>query len=301
MGEIKSSGSSGVIVTSGVGPDVFGPWTALFMGFDQATHGLNFDSTWAMIVLADPLPASGKPPANFGRRHDVEIGRGPASPPSEIVWGPMRFATITAGGGRGSHCNYSFPLELEAGDKLWVRQKNSDIGSTTDMVIFVTTWDGVIPPRAATAMFATGNFFTTGFVGPVGAGTPDAPEGGSVLCPAFNVLGLWHIMTPPQGLAFNTSWLSMTTNLVSNGTTRLRWQLAATPPGDPGPPDLPELIDVGFQSFGGAPSHVQVLGDVHNFPIPWEEGEGVWIRGASIESFSVDRNLKVAATFWGNP
>ena len=302
MAIIKSSGSSGVIVTSGVGPDVFGPWVPLFMGFDQATHGLNFDSTWAMIEMADPVPASGVPPLpNIGRRHDVEIGRGPTAPPAEIVWGPMRFATISAGGGRGNECNYSFPLELLAGDQLWVRQKSTDVGVTADLVIFVTTWDGVKPARAATAHFSTADFFTTGFIGPVGAGSPDAPEGGSVLFPASNILGLWHIITPPAGLAFNASWLSVTTNLTSVGTNRARWQLASTPPGGPGPPPLPELIDVGFQSLGGSGSHVQVLGDVKNFPIPYETGEGVWIRGASIVSFGLSRSLKVAMTFWGNP
>lgn len=295
MALIKSSASSDVIVESGDGPDVFGPWVPLMMGIDNATQGLTFDSTWGMIVMADPVPISDAP---IGRRHDVEIGRGPTSPPAEIVWGPMRFATITAGGGRGHHCNYSFPLDLLADDFLWVRQKSSGAGFK-ELVFFLTTWDGVKPARAATVHFSTADFFTTGFIGPVGSGTPDAPEGGEVIFPSTS-LGLWHIITPPAGLAFNASWLSVTLNLDLEATTRMRWQLAATPEGDPGPPPLPELRDIGFQSLGGGGGHVQVLGDVHNFPVPWVKGEGVWIRGATIAPLDT-RDAKIAMTFWGNP
>jgi len=287
MGEIKSSGSSRVFVPSDAVAGVFGPWTALFMGVDQATHGLTFDSSWALLVIHIDTFIGGQ---NIGVRYDVEIGVGPASPPGEIVWGPMRFATVHTGGGRGDACNYSFPLELKAGDQLWCRCKKDDTTVVDELAVFLTVSDQVRPARAASVHFSTKEIFA-----------PATPTG--VLFPGSNILGSWYIMgqdgtgagTP---LEFNTSWLSLTIILLGIGTTGGRWQLGASRDGNP--PDLPELIDVGFQSFGGGGSHVSVVGDVLNFPIPWEKGDTVWIRGA-VFPIVASRTFKVAANFWGNP
>lgn len=285
MAEIKSSGSAAVIVTSASGPGVFGAWVALNMGVDQATHPITFDSTWGHIVMADDVPVSG----NFvGRRHDVEIGRGPTSPPAEIIWGPMRFTTISAGGGRGLHTNYSFPLVLSAGDQLWARQKSSDTQVRT-LVIFVTVSDQVQPIRPATVHFSTRKIFA-----------PVTPNG--VLFPASDVLGLWYLMGNDGSgggmpLTFNSSWMSMNIELFAQPSTQARWQLGASTDGNP--PDLPELIDVGFQSLGGAPGNISEVGDVHNFPIPWVKGEALYVRGAV--KGGTGRTFAMAATIWGNP
>jgi hypothetical protein len=151
--------------------------------------------------------------------------------------------------------------------------------------------------------FDTASHFTSGLIGPVGIGTAEFPEGGGVLFPGGNTLGFWHDITGLGGLGFNASWLSVTINLRGEPTNTARWQLGATDgPGDPGPPDLPELIDIGFQSHGGGGSHVQVLGDVMNFPIPWKKGQGVWIRGANMSTpLLTDKTFDIAMTFWGNP
>ena len=301
MAEIKSSGSSAVTVSSDTVADVFGPWTAMDMGPDQASHPISFDSTWAYLFCGDRGITIGQ---FVGLRMDIEIGKGPSSPPAEIVWGPMRFAFQHTGGGRGNSCNYSFPLIATAGDQFWIRVKKDSTAAAgvQDIIASLTVWDGIIPIRPASDFFMTAGHFTTGFIGPVGSGTPQAPEGGGVIFPGVvpNTLGLWHICTPLGGLAFDASWLSVDFNLVGVGTSLLRYQLGATPEGNPNPPDLPELIDICWSSSGGGGSHVQVVGDVGNYPIPWEKGQNVWIRGASIESFGVDRSAKIALSFWGN-
>lgn len=306
LAEIKSSGSSDVLVSTDTAADTFGPWTAMFMGIDQATHPITFDSTWAMLELGTSQLVS----QDHGVRLDVEIGVGPVSPPAEIVWGPFRHASHHAGGGRGNNNNYSFPLVASAGDQFWMRIKKAVGGGgpgVQPVHCFLTVWDGVQPVRPATVFFDTAGHFTTGLIGPVGSGTAENPEGGGVQFPGDNVLGFWHDITGLGGLGFNSSWASVTINLRNIGTTTARWQLAATDgPGDPGPPDLPELIDIGFQSFGGGGQHAQVLGDVMNFPIPWKKGQGIWIRGATFGLVDANpllnfRTFDIAMSFWGNP
>lgn len=304
MAEIKSSGSSDVGVSCDDVAGDFGPWTAMFMGVDQATHGITFDSSWALLVVGDDGITIGQ---FVGIRMIIEIGVGPTDPPAEIVWGPMRYATHHTGGGRGNSINYSFPLNASAGDRFWIRiKKDADAGTTVagvqELIAFLTVSDGVQPIRPASELFATSGFFTTGFIGTKGAGTDDAPTGGEIVFPgaAGNVLSLWHLMTPPGGIPFDTSWLSIVMNIIGEANSRGRWQLGAAPVGNPNPPDLPELIDVGFQSSGGGGSHVAVDGDVYNFPIPWEKGQNIWMRGATITPMA-DRSYKIAASFWGNP
>ncbi len=307
LAELKSSGSSDVTVSTDTAEDVFGPWTAMFMGIDQVLHPISFDSTWAMLTMG---VASITISQNNGIRLDVEIGVGPTSPPAEIVWGPFRHATHHTGGGRGNNNNYSFPLVASAGDQFWMRIKKAVGGGgagVQGIQCFLTVWDGVQPVRPATVFFDTSGHFTTGLIGPVGSGTAENPEGGGVIFPGDNVLGLWHDITGLGGLGFNSSWASVTINLRNIGTTTARWQLAATDgPGDPGPPDLPELIDVGFQSFGGGGQHAQVLGDVMNFPIPWKKSQGIWVRGATFGQVDANpllnfRTFDMAMSFWGNP
>lgn len=304
LAEIKSSGSSKVLVESAA-DTTFGAWTAMFMGIDQATHPITFDSTWAMLELG----ATGLVGQDHGVRMDVEIGVGPTSPPANIVWGPFRHASHHAGGGRGNNNNYSFPLIASAGDQFWMRMKKTQAldAGIQPLQCFLTVWDGIQPVRPATVFFDTSGHFTTGLIGPVGIGTAENPEGGGVIFPGDNVLGLWHDITGLGGLAFDSSWASVTINLRNIGTTTARWQLAATDgPGDPGPPDLPELIDIGFQSLGGGGQHAQVLGDVMNFPIPWKKSQGIWIRGATFGQVNANpllnfRTFDLAMMFWGNP
>ncbi len=301
LAEIKGSGSSEVLVSSDDVADVFGPWTAMFMGVDQATHPITFDSSWALLVLGTSTLIG----QFVGVRMDVEIGVGPTSPPAEIVWGPMRYASHHTGGGRGNSINYSFPLLASAGDQFWIRIKKDATAAAGVQPVhaFLTVWDGIQPIRPATAFFASPGHFTTGLIGPVGSGTAEFPEGGGVIFPGGNTLGLWHDITGLGGLDLDTNWCSLSLNLVGIGTTTARFQLAATDgPGDPGPPDLPELIDIGFQSMGGGGSHVQVIGDVMNFPIPWKKTQGVWIRGATLSTpLLTDRTFNITTTFWGNP
>lgn len=299
MAEIKSSGSSAVTVSSDTVADVYGPWTALEMGPDQASHPISFDSTWALMMVGDRGITISQ---LVGVRMDIQIGVGPSSPPATIVWGPMRYAFQHTGGGRGNSANFSFPLVASAGDMFWIRVKkaaSTAAAGVQDIIVTLTTTDGIQPIRPATESFDTAGFFTTGFIGPVGAGTPDAPDGGGILF-GDGVLSLWHLITPPGGLPLNSSWLSVTMNLTGVATSLLRWQMGAAPAGDPNPPDLPELIDVGFACSGGGGSHVQNVGDVYNFPVPWEKGENVWVRGAVIEP-ATTRSAKMAMNFWGNP
>jgi hypothetical protein len=304
MGEIKGSGSAGVSVSNDINSATFGPWTPLFMGVDQATHGITFDSSWALLVIGSPGASLGSQFA--GLRFDFEIGRGPVDPPTEIVWGPMKYTTHHTGGGRGNHTNYSFPLELDAGDQLWIRSRKPTQTGVDPINVFLTVSDQFAPIRPATAHLSTttlldvpGPTTGTGFIN-----SPGTLAG--VRFPADNALGLWYIMTPLGGLTFDTSWMSISVDVIGAPSTKARWQLGADQPGQPGPPDLPELIDVGFQSHGGGGSHVSVNSDVMNFPIPWEKAESVWIRGAVFDTVSGTpalnhRDFKVAATFWGNP
>ena len=89
----------------------------------------------------------------------------------------------------------------------------------------------------------------------------------------------------------------MNIELFGIGTTNARWQMGASRDGNP--PDLPELIDIGFQSSGQGGAQISEVGDVHNFPIPWEIGDTVWVRGAV--KGGTDRTFAMAATIWGNP
>lgn len=299
MAEIKSSGSSKVAVLSDDLADVFGPWTAMFMGVDQATHPITFDSLWALLVI-------GVDDITSGTRMDVEIGIGPTSPPAETVWGPMKFVAISTGGGRGTNCNYSFPLTLSAGDQVWARCKK-DAGSVAGiqtLLLFFTVSDQFQPIRPATVHLSTSVLFQAvgGFIN-----APATPAG--VRFPGSNILGLWYEMTTPnEGLGFDASWLSICADKIQEPTTSARWQLGAVQPGEGSPPDLPELIDVGFTSLGGGFGgiHVSVMADVMNFPVPWTKGDSVWIRGAVFKEVDVDPldnflDFQIAATFWGNP
>lgn len=301
LAEIKSSGSSDVGVSTAA-DQAFGPWTAMFMGVDQATHPITFGSTWALLILGD----AGISISQFvGIRLDVEIGVGPTSPPAATVW-RQRYATHHAGGGRGNNANYSFPLAAAAGDRFWIRVKKATTtagAGVQEIHAFLTVWDGIQPVRPATEFFSSPSLFAKGFIGPVGTGTAEAPEGGGVIFPGGDILGLFHDITGLGGLKFNSTWMSLSINLTGIGTTTARFQLAATDgPGDPGPPDLPELIDVGFQSSGGGGPNVQVVGDVLNFPVPWKKGQGVWIRGATLSTPPLtDRTFDITTAFWGNP
>jgi hypothetical protein len=297
MAEIKSSGSSKVEIPSDSAVGVFGPWTALFMGVNQATHPITFDSSWALLVMGVDLL--------IGTQHDVEIGVGPTSPPAETVWGPMKFYARSTGGGRGTNCNYSFPLKLSAGDQLWARcRKVTGAVGIQEILLFLTVSDQFQPVRPATVHLSTTVLFQ-----PVGGfiNAPTTPAG--VRFPGDNLLGLWYEMTTPnEGLGFNASWLSICADAIQNPTLNARWQLGAVQPGEGSPPNLPELIDVGFTSLGGGFGgiHVSVMADVMNFPIPWEKGDSVWIRGAVFREVNANPVLnfidfKIAATFWGNP
>lgn len=288
MAEIKSSGSASVRVSSDTSAGVFGPWTALFMGVDQATHPITFNSTWAHLVIGTDVLVIGQ---FVGLRFDVEIGVGPSSPPAKSIWGPMKYTSHHTGGGRGMHTNYSFPLVLDAGDQLWMRQRKDATATpgVQDIVVFLTVSDQVQPIRPATVHFSTRKIFA-----------PVTPTG--VLFNDSDLLGLWYIMGNDGSgggmpLPFDSSWLSMNIELFGIGSTNARWQLGASTDGNP--PDLPELIDIGFQSHGGPGAHVSEVGDVHNFPIPWVKGETVWVRGA-VKGVT-ERTFAMAATFWGNP
>jgi len=296
MGEIKSSGSAKVSVPNDASSATFGPWTALFMGVDQATHPITFDASWALLVVGSTDPLVGSQFA--GLRYDIEIGRGPSSPPAEIVWGPMKYTTHHTGGGRGVHTNYSFPLDLDAGDQLWIRCRKPTQTTVDPLKVWLTVSDQFQPVRPATRHLSTTTLMDV--PGPTnGSGFISSPGSpGGVLMPDA-ALGLWFIMTGLGGLPFNATWMSISVELIGIASTDARWQLGADQPGEPGPPDLPELIDVGFSSHGGGGSHVSVNADVMNFPIPWQKAESVWIRGQSLSG--VDRTFKVAATFWGNP
>lgn len=189
------------------------------------------------------------------------------------------------------HVNYSWPQVLSAGDQLWCRIKKDATAAAgvQALEVFLTVSDQVAPVRPATVHFSTHKIFA-----------PVTPAG--VLFPASDILGLWYIMGNDGSgggmpLPFNTSWLSMNVELFGIGTQNARWQLGASRDGNP--PDLPELIDIGFQSSGGGGSHVSETGDVHNFPIPWEKGDTVWVRGAAKGGSA--RTFALAATFWGNP
>ncbi len=305
MGEIKSSGSSRVAVSSDSVSGVFGPWTALDMGVDQATHPITFDSQWALMVVGDAGITMGQ---FVGIRLDIEIGVGPTDPPAETVWGPMKYTTHHTGGGRGMHTNYSFPLELNAGDQVWARVRK-DIShlpsdpAVQDLQIFLTVSDQFQPVRPATVHLST--TMIPWFGGDAFINAPGTPAG--VRFPGDNILGLWYEMTTPNdGLGFNASWMSISVELINIATTGARWQLGAVQPGEGSPPNLPELIDVGFQSSGGGGQHVSENADVMNFPIPWQKGDGVWIRGAVFGTVNANpllnhRDMKIAATFWGNP
>ncbi len=288
MAEIKSSGSASVTVSSDSVADVFGPWTALFMGVDQATHPIVFDSSWAHLVIGDAGITIGQ---FAGLRLDVEIGIGPTSPPALTVWGPMKYTTWHTGGGRGMHTNYSFPLVQSAGDQFWIRIKKDSTAAAgvQALEVFLTVWDGIQPIRPATVNFATRKIFA-----------PITPTG--VLFLSSDILGLWYILGNDGSgggmpLPFNASWLSMNIELFGIGTTNARWQMGASRDGNP--PDLPELIDIGFQSSGQGGAQISEVGDVHNFPIPWEIGDTVWVRGAV--KGGTDRTFAMAATIWGNP
>jgi len=284
MAEIKSSGSGPLEIDSDAG-GVFGPWLAAFMGVDQATHPITFDSSWMMLVVGTDTIGG----ISMGRLHDMEIGKGPTSPPAEIIWGPMRYHWLNAGGGRGNHVNYSFPMLLKAGDQLWVRHKNNT-GSDFPITMFITVTDQIQPIRPAITTFGTRQI--TAVVTPAG-----------VLFGTTNTLGLWYIMGRDgtgagMPLQFNASWLSINIGLIGIGTTKARYQLGASRDGNP--PDLPEVIDLGFQSTGGSGSHNAYLGDVINFPVNWEKGDTVWVRGANIVP-GTPRTFHMTANFWGNP
>lgn len=285
MAEIKSSGSSNLEIDSGAVQD-FGPWTAAFMGVDQATHPITFDSSWMMLVVGTDTPGG----IVLGRKHDIEIGVGPTSPPAEIIWGPMRYAWLNAGGGRGQSVNYSFPMILGAGDQLWVRHKWNGPG-VFPLTIFITTTDQFQPVRPAILSFGTRQI--------TALSTP-----GGVLFGGSNALGLWYIMGRDgtgagMPLTFNSSWLSIAMGLIGVGTTKARFQLGASRDGNP--PDLPEVIDIGFQSLGGGVgSQNAYIGDVMNFPVNWEKGDTVWVRGANILPTTA-RTFTMTANFWGNP
>ncbi len=297
MAEIKSSGSSKVAVPSDSANLVFGPWTALEMGVDQATHPITFDSLWALLVIGVDLI--------IGTDSDVEIGVGPTDPPAETVWGPMKFSARSTGGGRGTNTNYSFPLKLSAGDRVWARCRKAAGGvGVQELLLFLTVSDQLQPIRPATVHLSTSVLFQ-----PVGGfiNAPATPAG--VRFPGDNLLGLWYEMTTPNlGLDFNSSWMSICMDGLNNPTLQARWQLGAVQPGEGSPPDLPELIDVGQTTLGGGFGgiHVSVMADVLNFPIPWEKGDSVWIRGAVFREVNANPVLnfidfKIAATFWGNP
>lgn len=300
MAEIKSSGSSKVVVPSDNLADVFGPWTAMFMGVDQATHPITFSSLWALLVI-------GVEDITTATRLDVQIGIGPTSPPAEIVWGPMKFVAISTGGGRGLNCNYSFPLKLSAGDQVWtrIRKEAGSIAGIQELLVFLTVSDQFQPVRPATVHLSTTSL--PWFGGDAFINSPGTPDGVRFI--GDNILGLWYEMTTPNvGLEFNASWMSINVDKIQEPTTSSRWQLAAVQPGEGSPPDLPELIDVGFTTLGGGFGgiHVSVVADVMNFPIPWTKGDSVWIRGAVFKV--VDANplnnfldYQIAATFWGNP
>ena len=298
MAEIKSSGSAKVVIPSDDLADVFGPWTAMFMGVDQATHPITFDSLWALLVIGVDLIIAAS--------LDVEIGIGPTSPPAETVWGPMKFNALSTGGGRGVNCNYSFPLKLSAGDQVWARCKKEagSVAGVQELLVFLTVSDQLQPIRPATVHLSTSVLFQ-----PVGGfiNAPATPAG--VRFPGNNLLGLWYEMTTPNlGLDFDSSWLSICMDGLNNPTLQARWQLGAVQPGEGSPPDLPELIDVGQTTLGGGFGgiHVSVVADVLNFPIPWTKGDSVWIRGAVFREIDPDPlddfiDFKIAATFWGNP
>lgn len=297
MAEIKSSGSSKVAVPSDSVDLVWGPWTALEMGIDQATHPITFNSSWALLCIGVDLI--------IGTDNDVEIGIGPTSPPAETVWGPMKFTARSTGGGRGVNTNYSFPLNLSAGDQVWARCRKTAGGvGVQELQMFLTVSDQFQPVRPATVHLSTSVLFQ-----PVGGFVNSPGSPGGVLWPGDNVLGQWFEMTTPnEGLGFNTSWMSITVDLIQVPTVSARWQLGAVQVGEGSPPDLPELIDVGFQSLGGGFGgiHVSVVADVMNFPIPWTKGESVWIRGAVFGQVNANpvlnfRTAQIAATFWGNP
>ncbi len=288
MAEIKSSGSAAVLVSSDATAGVFGPWTAMFMGVDQATHPITFDSKWALLVVGVQAIVGSQ---FAGLRFEIELGIGPTSPPATIIWGPMRYTTIHTGGGRGNATNYSFPLVQSAGDQFWIRVRKSGPpggAGVDDIIAFMTVSDQFQPVRPATVHFSSGLIFNPGNLT-------------GVLFGPSNTLGNWFIMgrdgdgsgTP---LPFNSNWLSVVIDLIGIGTTQARWQLGASADGNL--PDLPELIDVGFQSLGQGGANVSTMGDVLNFPIPWVKGETVWIRGATI---GVARTFQIASTFWGNP
>ena len=309
MAEIKSSGSSRVVVPSDTAigsDDVWGPWTALDMGVDQATHPITFDSLWALLVIGTETLIG----QFVGVRLEVELGVGPTDPPAETVWGPMRYTSHHTGGGRGHHTNYSFPLELNAGDQVWARCKK-DLTMTTgvqELMCFLTVSDQFQPVRPATVHLSTTSlpWFTSGPLGSNAFINSPGTEAG-VRFPGDNILGLWYEMTTPNsGLLFNASWMSITVELIGIATTGARWQLGAVQPGEGSPPNLPELIDVGFQSQGGGGQHVSENADVMNFPIPWVKGDSVWIRGSVFGTVNANpllnhRDMKIAAVFWGNP
>ena len=287
MAEIKSSGSASVSVPSDSVADVFGPWTALFMGVDQATHPIVFDSQWAHLVIGvESITVS----QSAGIRMDVEIGVGPISPPAETVFGPMKYTSHHTGGGKGMHTNYSFPLVLSAGDQLWCRVRNATPSSgVQNLEVFLTVSDQFKPVRPATVHFSTRKIFA-----------PATPNG--VLFPSSDLLGLWYIMGNDGSgggmpLSFDTSWISMNVELFGSITQNARWQLGSSRDGNP--PDLPELIDIGYQSFFFGSGQNSEVGDVHNFPVSWEKGDTIWVRGAAKGGSS--RTFNMAATFWGNP
>lgn len=295
MAEIKSSGSSKVGVSSDSADFVFGPWTALEMGVDQATHPITFDSSWALLVIGVDLIVSDS--------SDVEIGVGPTDPPAETVWGPMKFTARSTGGGRGTNCNYSFPLVLSAGDRVWARSRSAGVG-VQELLLFLTVSDQFQPIRPATVHLSTSVLFQ-----PVGGFINSISTPGGVRFPGDNFLGPWTEMTTPNlGLDFDSSWLSICLDAIQQPTLQARFQLGAVQEGEGSPPDLPELIDVGYTSLGGGFGgiHVSVMADVMNFPIPWVKGDSVWIRGTVFREVDPDPldnfiDFKIAATFWGNP
>lgn len=302
MAEIISSGSAAVEVSSDSVAGVFGPWTALFMGQQQQSHAIDFDSLWALLVVGTETLVS----QFAGVRVDLELGIGPTSPPAESIWGPMKYTSWHAGGGRGMHTNYSFPLKLSAGDQVWarVRLDSSHVGGVAQPVIFfLTVSDQFQPVRPATVHLSTTTL--PWFGGDAFINSSSTP--GGVRFPGSNNLGLWYEMTTPNsGLGFKASWMSIAVELINIATTQARWQLGAVQLGEGSPPNLPELIDVGYQSSGGGGQHVSEVSDVMNFPIPWVKGQSVWIRGAVFAQVNANplldfRDFKIAATFWGNP
>ena len=304
MAEIKSSGSAAVVVPSDAAigsDDVFGPWTALEMGVDQASHPITFDASWALLVIG----VQGLIGQFVGVRLDVQLGRGPTSPPAEILWGPMKYTSHHTGGGRGLHTNYSFPLKLNAGDQLWARCRKDSTMTTgvQELIFFLTVSDQFQPIRPATLHLSTTTI--PWFGGDAFINSPSTP--GGVRFPGSNNLGLWYEMTTPNsGLGFNASWMSIAVELINIATTQARWQLGAVQLGEGSPPNLPELIDVGYQSLGGGGGNVSENADIMNFPVPWTKGESVWIRGAVFAQVNANplldfRDFKIAATFWGNP